>query len=137
MATGKVEMTTEPPTRPLRYASEQEARFCSPSFKPRDDSEEREMNAAREAVAERLRKPVPPSSSEVADGTHPTQPQAVEVINVGDDSPQTTITKSTNRRAARRAKAEATAGTELDVGLEAVVAEAEVEAEPHGEEDTA
>lgn len=52
--TDKVEITNEKITRPLKYDSELEAKYCSPSFRPLDPSQETECIRAREAVAERL-----------------------------------------------------------------------------------
>lgn len=52
--TGRVELTPEDPTRPLMYENANEARYCSPSFNPRDPGEERDSQLARAAVAERL-----------------------------------------------------------------------------------
>ena len=53
-ATEKVEITVEDPTRPLKFESVDEARFCSPSFRPHDPKEEIVAEKARIKVAERL-----------------------------------------------------------------------------------
>ena len=107
LETGKVELTTKAPTRPFAYLSYREGQLCSPSFKPRDDAEKEEQAVALSEVRRRLQNPVKPSSKEAAEGTNPVKPEAVEVVNVGRDSPQDTMERSSNRRAARRAKAEA------------------------------
>ncbi len=56
-ATGKIELSMEDATRPLDYETYEEARYCSPSFKAREPSEERDSELAREAVAARLAEP--------------------------------------------------------------------------------
>lgn len=53
-ATGLVELTLDPVTRPLDYESYKEARFCAPNFKPRDAAEQREMEEFHKEVAYRL-----------------------------------------------------------------------------------
>ena len=86
-ATGRVELTMDDVTRPLEYATEDEAKYCSPSFKPRDPGEERDSQAARAAVAERL-------ATEAAERRAPAAPTA-------DSEPP----KQPSRRAGRRAAA--------------------------------
>ena len=54
--TGAVDLTRDAPTRPLDYDSIAEAKLCSPSFKPRDDSEHAAQEKALAAVAARLEK---------------------------------------------------------------------------------
>lgn len=54
MATERVEITRDKPTRPLDYADEHEARYCSPNYRWRDPSDRLAMDKARAAVAERL-----------------------------------------------------------------------------------
>jgi len=74
-ATGKVELTMDPPTRPLDYATQREAVLCSPNFKPRGPNEERERDAALAAVAERLEQTAPdPIVKSEAPAEKPTQP---------------------------------------------------------------
>lgn len=79
MATGKVELTADPVTRPLTYADANEAAICSPSFKIRSDNDEAERNATLAAVAERLAQeghaPKLPEK-DVAESAVPTQSRA-------------------------------------------------------------
>lgn len=107
LATGKVDLTTEAPTRPFAYKDYREAKLCSPSFKPRDDAEKEERDVALSEVRRRLQNPVKSSSKEGEEGKNPVQPEAVEVVNAGQEGAQSTMDKSTNRRAQRRARAEA------------------------------
>ena len=53
-ATGKLELTMDPVTRPLDYASPREAQITSPTYKRRGPHEQAEIDAAHKAVAERL-----------------------------------------------------------------------------------
>ncbi len=53
-ATGKLELTMDPVTRPLDYADYREGRLCAPGFKPRDISEETEMEKVRNKVELRM-----------------------------------------------------------------------------------
>ena len=55
LATDRLEITQTPPTRPLDYESETEAKYCSPTFRPVDESQVRDMEIARETVRQRLR----------------------------------------------------------------------------------
>ena len=73
-ATGKIELTMDPATRPLDYKSAREAKVCSPTFHARGLDEERERDTALAAVALRLEKTV--SVPEPAPDTpaKPTQP---------------------------------------------------------------
>lgn len=52
--TGKVELVPGNPTRPFEYENVAEAKMCSPSFKPHDNSETAQMHKTREAVAKRV-----------------------------------------------------------------------------------
>ena len=93
-ATGKIELTMDPPTRPLDYASPREARICSPTFHARGFDEERERDKALAAVALRLEKPVSEPEIEPVQDTpaKPTQParkrrsakRALEQANIKD-----------------------------------------------------
>lgn len=101
-ATKKIEMTLDPVTRPLDYESYREAMLCSPTFKPRDPSDEQEMLKARAAVAARLESvsEAPITTDSPADDVLDTEPDptpAVEAI------PPT----AKNRRAERRAALQA------------------------------
>ena len=91
-STGKLELTRDPVTRPLRYESEREARLCSPTFKPRDPSEEAERDRALLEVDARLAG-VPRDEDESP---------ATGLLSPAEDKP----VPSHNRRAARRAARE-------------------------------
>lgn len=52
--TGKLELTMEAPNRPLDFASEQQAAYCSPTFKPQSKDEAELMLDAHEEVMEIL-----------------------------------------------------------------------------------
>jgi hypothetical protein len=90
MATGKVELTMEPISRPLDYDSEREAKITAPTFRPRDPSETAEMERAREAVAARIA------------GMSEAPPQADSPAKESQPEPATE-NPPRNRRAARRA----------------------------------
>ncbi len=89
MATGKLELTMDPVSRPLDYATEREAQITSPTFKARGPAEQIEIDAAKDAVAARL-------VEQVSDA----QPEAESPAE--DLKP--TRTPPQNRRAARRAR---------------------------------
>ena len=88
-ATGKVEITPEPATRPLDYASPREAQLTAPTYKPRDPSDALEMDNARTAVADRMANvsTAPPVADSPAEESEPESEPAAKP----------------NRRAARRA----------------------------------
>lgn len=103
--TGKVEITPERPTRPLDYADYDEARYCSPSFNPRDDAEFEASEKARAAVAKRL------NDLEFAEN-QPADEQPAAVEKAADKpadtpkktkAPKQTATAAPTGRAARRA----------------------------------
>ena len=48
--TGLVEITLDPPTRPLDYENYNVARMCSPTFRSRGPDEDRDAELAREKV---------------------------------------------------------------------------------------
>ncbi len=77
-----LEITDEDVTRPLVFASEQEAKLSSPSFKPRGPDDEREREAVLNAVVSRL----------ATEDSPPTAPTAAP--------------PAARRRAARRAASE-------------------------------
>lgn len=101
--TGKLEMTLDPVTRPLDYLNYREATLCAPAYKPRDPSDEEEMNRAREAVALRMNEAeseAPPIADSPADDT------------LDDSEPEVAATEAVpptarNRRAERRAALQA------------------------------
>lgn len=106
--TDKVEITNDPVTRPLDYESYDEARFCSPNFKPRDNAEKEEAIIAREAVQQRLDEMVVDDTSlagveapasEKPKATKPTKAPPVKKAAAKDEKPQ-------GARARRRAKRE-------------------------------
>lgn len=99
--TGKLEMTLDPVTRPIDFESYREAALCSPTFKPRDPSEEVEMTNARAAVAARLESvsEAPITTDSPADDVLDTEPEAPAVV----PNPPT----AKNRRAERRAALQA------------------------------
>ena len=101
--TGKLEMTLDPVTRPLDYESYREATLCSPTFKPRDPSEEAEMLNARAAVAARLESvsEAPITTDSPADDVLDTEPEPVAA------EPPPTPQRARNRRAERRAALQA------------------------------
>lgn len=72
-ATGKLELTRDPPTRPLKYENEHEAMYCRPSYKPKDAADAERMRLVREEVARRLastRTSAPPKAPEAGLGPH-------------------------------------------------------------------
>ncbi len=102
--TGKLEMTLDAPTRPLDFENYREAVVCSPTFKPRDPSEETEMERSRAAVAARMAESVseaPVTTDSPADDPLDTEP---EPIAAAEDTPPP---KARNRRAERRAALQA------------------------------
>ncbi len=86
-ATGKLELTMDPVNRPLDYASDREAQITAPTYKTRGPHEDAEVDAAHAAVAERL----------LSDA------QPVKTESPAKD-PKPKRKKTTNRRAARRAR---------------------------------
>ena len=103
--TGKLEITLDPVTRPLDYENYREGKLCSPTFKPRDPSEEVEMTEARAAVAARLNESVseaPITTDSPADDVLDTEPEPVVAA-----PPPTQQPKARNRRAERRAALQA------------------------------
>lgn len=91
--TGKLEMTPEPATRPLEYASEREAQITAPTFKMQPH-EAAEVERAFAAVAERLKATGTPEPE-----TEMPEPEA--------KLPRSTEKKTASRRSARRAKVRA------------------------------
>jgi len=90
--TGRIEMTMDDVTRPLVFETEDEARYCSPSFKAHDPSEERDSAIAREAVAKRLiNESVAVAPKEPASSVADAKPEAKKAVQ-----------RPTNRRAAAR-----------------------------------
>ena len=108
LATGKVELTREAATRPFEYASEAEARYCRPSYTPRDPSEEQEMLRARNEVAERLA--AEREAAAIAEpATEPASEESATATSEGgafDEMPA--------RRTRRRARAERAQTSEQD-----------------------
>lgn len=100
-ATGKLELTMDPVTRPLDFLNAREAAITSPTFKSRGPDEDREIEKAWADIEARMSE-----SSKV-------QPQAESPAD--DSPPEPTVesgpaeppAKPRNRRAARRAKAKA------------------------------
>ncbi len=64
-ATGKVDLTADPVTRPLTYMDYTEASLCSPSFKARGIDDLQRSEKAREAVALRLAETLPDTPAEM------------------------------------------------------------------------
>ena len=98
-ATGKLEITLDPVTRPIDFEDYREATLCRPAFKPRAPSDALDMDKARAAVAARLAEPVseaPESPDSPVDDQLDTEPEAT--------APPTT---ARNRRAERRAALQA------------------------------
>lgn len=89
-ATGKIELTLDPVTRPLDYKNVREAKLTAPTFKSRGPDEDHEIAKAFADVAERLKAG---------------EEQPVEV----ESSPAEEQKKPRNRRAARRAAAQGAA----------------------------
>lgn len=100
--TGKIELTMEPATRPLDYQNEDEARYCSPSFKPRDPSDERDSELARTAVAERMAQ-----LATEAEAEKPKPAAKAEAAPPAKKAAKKKAATSSNRRAERRAAAKA------------------------------
>lgn len=88
-ATGKLEMTPDPATRPLDYATPREAQITAPTYKSRGPDEDAEIEAALDAVAARL--------AEESDVQPKTESPA-------KDSKPKAKKPPVNRRAARRAR---------------------------------
>ena len=65
--TNKVELTLDEITRPFDYESYLEARYCSPTFKPREPSEALEAERAQAAVAMRLSQQADAETSEAVE----------------------------------------------------------------------
>lgn len=88
--TGHIDMVppSVQPTRPLDYDNKREAQLCSPTFKPRDPTDERDMHKARAKY----------------------QAQLDEQYSTAEDPPPEKKPRSktpTSRRGMRRARAEA------------------------------
>lgn len=122
-ATGKVELTVEPVTRPVDFEDEIEARYTSPTFKARSDEEEEKRIEYVEQMMDRLYadaniredepEPVgtaePPPEPEVDVGAlhrqiADLQAQLSAVMDKKADAP------AESRRAARRARIAAARG---------------------------
>ena len=95
--TGKLELTLDPPTRPLDYESYREGRLCSPTFKPRGPDEQIEQDKARAAVAKRMSPQVVPEDMGSPATESQPEPEA-------EDPPAEEVRR--NRRAERRAALE-------------------------------
>lgn len=63
-ATGKVDLTADPITRPLTYTDYVEATLCSPSYRVRGDDDRKQCEKARAAVAARLAETLPDTPAE-------------------------------------------------------------------------
>lgn len=100
-ASGLVEMTPDPVTRPIDFADAREAKFTSPTFRSRGKDEDIEVEKARAAVAARLAQlpDAQPSADSPADGEQ-SEPS-------DDSSPAVETTPPPNRRAQRRAATKA------------------------------
>ena len=92
-ATGKLEMTLDPVTRPLDYATPREAQITAPTYKSRGPHEDAEIAAAHEAVALRLSEA---QSNDTTESPAADEPEAKPTKKVSKKSP--------NRRASRRAR---------------------------------
>lgn len=97
--TGKLELSLKPVTRPLKYADVHEAMYCSPSYRPRDASDELVMARTRAAVAERLAKTRAPKKE-------PPQEEPPLIIEEDEGAAEARA----NRRAQRRAAIEGETG---------------------------
>ncbi len=73
--TGKLELTMDLPNRPLDYASHEEARYCSPTFKPQSEEDADKMLDAHEAVMERMAKDAGPITRPDADQVDESKPE--------------------------------------------------------------
>ncbi len=85
-ATGKIEITMEPATRPLKYKDYREAQLTAPNYKSRGPHEDVEIAKAHDAVALRM--------SEAAEPVEEPEPPAAD----------TKPARAPNRRAKRRAR---------------------------------
>ncbi len=106
-ATGKLEITPEPATRPLDYASVQEAKFCAPTFRPRGPDEIILMDKARADVAARLAETseVPAETGSPADDK-PAAESSAATQKVAPAPVRKQKPAAPNRRVARRAAAQ-------------------------------
>ena len=93
-ATGRVELTMDDITRPLDYETVAEAKFCSPSYKPNDPSDERDSQLAREAVAKRL--------AETQAVRRAPEPEPAPVAPTAAKEPPKSKPRRVSRRAAAR-----------------------------------
>jgi hypothetical protein len=84
------------PTRPLDYDNRREAKVCSPTFKPRDPTDARDMDRARAKYAARLNELYSSPQSENPDQDSP-----------DDDDSHSKQKPPVTRRGMRRARAEA------------------------------
>ncbi len=105
--TGKIELTRDPVTRPLEYENQRQARLCSPSYRPRGDSDEIERDKALARVSQLLEESTEVASTPVTAVESPaTQPQTEYVNPVPPElPPEAPEVPVKNRRAARRARA--------------------------------
>jgi hypothetical protein len=100
-ATGKLELTRDPVTRPIEFANEREARLCSPTFTPRGPDEEVEQQRALDTVSARIAETEVASEAETANDS-----PATETPHVAErEPPEVPEATAHNRRAARRAAA--------------------------------
>ncbi len=75
-ATGKLDLTMDPVTRPLEYADYSEAMLCSPSFKAHGEDDLERSNKARAVVAARIVETLPdePPEKKVVEKTKSAAP---------------------------------------------------------------
>lgn len=102
-ATGKLELTRDPVTRPLEFTNEREAKLCSPTFTPRGPDEEVEQQRALDKVSARMAE----TETEVASEAETANDSpATEMPHVAErEPPEVPEPPAHNRRAARRAAA--------------------------------
>ena len=98
-ATGKVDLTADPVTRPLTYKDYVEATLCSPSYRVRGDDDLVQSEKARAAVAARLAETLPDEPAETSVVDEPAEKPVVEKPK--GKAPD----KPVNPRVARRQKA--------------------------------
>lgn len=100
-ATGKIEFTMEPATRPLDFANTREAQLTAPTYKSRGPDEDREIAQARANVSARIaeQSDAQPLAESPADDTQPKRAES----SPADTEPKPSSAR--NRRAARRAAA--------------------------------
>lgn len=114
-ATGKLELTLDPVTRPVDYGNYREGRLCAPGFKPRDATEKLEMLNVRAKIMAR----VDESESEVPDNPDSLADDVLDVKPKRAKRPKRTAAKAKappqNPRAERRARLRA-----MKLGQEAI-----------------